>query len=77
MGGGLIYTPSLVYTQCMQIAHMAKTAAISVRVEPALKAAIEAAAKADDRTLAQYVERVRLAHLKSAGGPAQRSKEST
>ena len=34
---------------------MAKTAAISVRVDPKLKEALEAAAKADDRTLAQYV----------------------
>lgn len=46
---------------------MAKTAAISVRVEPALKEALEAAAKADDRTLAQYVERVLSAHLKGLG----------
>jgi predicted HicB family RNase H-like nuclease len=46
---------------------MARTAAISVRVEPALKEALEAAAKKDDRTLAQYVERVLIAHLRSEG----------
>ena len=46
---------------------MAKTAAISVRVEPTLKDALEAAAKKDDRTLAQYVERVLTAHLRAEG----------
>jgi predicted HicB family RNase H-like nuclease len=58
---------SFVNTQCMQSAHMAKTAAISVRVEPTLKDALEAAAKKDDRTLAQYVERVLTAHLRAEG----------
>ena len=60
-------TSSLVNIQCMQFTHMAKTAAISVRVEPSLKEALEAAARADDRTLAQYVERVLVAHLKLVG----------
>jgi hypothetical protein len=58
----------------MQIALMTKTAAISVRVDPKLKEALESAAKADDRTVAQYVERLLIAHLKSAGllnGPAR------
>ncbi|GLK71274.1 hypothetical protein GCM10017643_13890 [Ancylobacter dichloromethanicus] len=43
---------------------MARTAAISLRVEPAVKEALEAAAKADERTMAQYVERLLIAHLR-------------
>jgi hypothetical protein len=39
-----------------------KTAAISVRVNSDLKAAIEAAAKRDGRSLASYVERVLTLH---------------
>lgn len=46
---------------------MARTAAVSVRVEPAVKAALEQAARADDRTLAQYVERLLVAHLRERG----------
>ncbi len=46
---------------------MPKTAAISVRVEPALKEALEEAARRDERTLAQYVERVLAAHLRKEG----------
>ena len=36
---------------------MARSAAVSVRVEPAVKSALEEAARSDDRTVAQYVER--------------------
>jgi hypothetical protein len=43
---------------------MSRTAAISVRVEPDLKAALEKLASDDARTLAQYVERVLVVHLK-------------
>ncbi|KAA1052950.1 ribbon-helix-helix protein, CopG family [Azospirillum argentinense] len=43
---------------------MARTAAISVRVEDEVKAAVEKAAKDDGRTVAQYVERLLIAHLK-------------
>ena len=57
----------------MQNAHMTKTAAISVRVDPALKAALEAAAKADGRTLAQYVERALAAHLRNEDLLTQRA----
>ena len=46
---------------------MARTAAISVRVEDELKAAVEKAAKEDGRTVAQYVERVLIAHLRDKG----------
>ena len=42
---------------------MARTAPISLRVEDGTKAALEAAAKADGRTLAAYVERVLLMHI--------------
>jgi hypothetical protein len=46
---------------------MAKNAAISVRVEPEVKEAVEKAAKADDRTVAAYVERVLIQHLRDKG----------
>lgn len=39
-----------------------RTAPISVRTFPSLKAQLEAAAKVEGRTLAQYVERVLKAH---------------
>jgi hypothetical protein len=41
---------------------MAKTAAISVRVEPSLKAEIEMSARADGRSLGAYVERILVLH---------------
>lgn len=46
---------------------MARTAAISVRVEEDLKAAVEKAAQEDGRTVAQYVERLLIAHLREKG----------
>ena len=46
---------------------MAKTAAISVRVDGAVKAALEQVAKADDRTVAAYVERLIRDHLREKG----------
>jgi antitoxin component of RelBE/YafQ-DinJ toxin-antitoxin module len=42
---------------------MARTAAITTRVEPPVKSAFKALAKEDGRTIAQYVERLLLAHL--------------
>jgi hypothetical protein len=45
----------------------ARTAAISVRVRPAVKSALEQVAKADDRTMAQYVERLIIGHLRERG----------
>ena len=46
---------------------MNKTAAISVRVHPNVKDALERAAKDDDRKLAAYVERVLVQHLREKG----------
>ncbi len=46
---------------------MPRTAAISVRVEPELKAAIEKLGEDDHRTLAQYVERLLIDHVKARG----------
>ncbi len=43
---------------------MGKTAMLAMRVEPAVKEAIEKAAKADGRSVAQYVERILSAHLR-------------
>jgi Ribbon-helix-helix protein, copG family len=48
---------------------MAKNAAISVRVDPALKAQVEEAARADGRTVSQYVERLLVLHLSSMSSP--------
>jgi hypothetical protein len=44
-----------------------RVAAISVRVKPAVKAALEQAAKGDDRTVASYVERLVVKHLRERG----------
>ena len=46
---------------------MARTASIGIRVEPELKAAIDAAAKADNRTTAQWVELACKRALEAAG----------
>jgi hypothetical protein len=46
---------------------MARTAAISLRVDPELKAALEKLAKADGRSLAQFVERILLDRIKQEG----------
>lgn len=53
---------------------MARSAAVSVRVEPAVKSALEEAARSDDRTVAQYVERVLVAHLRERGLLPQESR---
>ncbi|WP_146208671.1 hypothetical protein [Azospirillum sp. TSO22-1] len=58
---------TLIVTHCVQVAFMARTAAISVRVEEDLKAAVEKAAKEDARTVAQYVERLLISHLREKG----------
>jgi hypothetical protein len=44
-----------------------RSAAITVRLEPVVKGALEKAAKRDDRTVAQYVERLILANLRQHG----------
>lgn len=46
---------------------MARDAAVSLRVEQAVKDALERAAKTDGRTIAQYVERLILADLRQKG----------
>jgi predicted HicB family RNase H-like nuclease len=46
---------------------MARTAAISLRVEEKVKKAIEKAAKRDERTVAQWVERAIVKVLKEGG----------
>lgn len=46
---------------------MARTASIGIRVEPEVKAAIENAARADDRTVAQWIERLMIKELRTKG----------
>lgn len=46
---------------------MAKTANLALRIPPDLKEALEAAAKADARTVSNYVEVLLTAHLKDKG----------
>jgi hypothetical protein len=46
---------------------MARTAAISIRVEPALKVLVEKAARADKRTVAQWVELLLVERLEEMG----------
>jgi hypothetical protein len=46
---------------------MSKTAALSIRIEPALKAALEQLAEADKRSLASYVEIVLQEHVDGTG----------
>jgi len=46
---------------------MARTASIGIRVQPEVKAAVEKAAKADDRTVAQWIERLMVRELREQG----------
>lgn len=46
---------------------MARTASIGIRVEPELKAAVEKAARDDDRTVAQWIERLMVRELRGKG----------
>lgn len=46
---------------------MARTAAIGLRVEPDVKAAVDNAAADDRRTVASFVEKVLVEHLERAG----------
>jgi hypothetical protein len=46
---------------------MAKTAAIGIRVEPAIKEAVERAAAADRRTVASLMEKVLVDWLEANG----------
>lgn len=42
---------------------MVRTAAVSIRVEPSVKEALEKLAREDGRSLASYVERILLNHI--------------
>jgi hypothetical protein len=46
---------------------LARTAALGLRIEPIVKEALEAAAKADRRTVASYVEKLIVADLEANG----------
>lgn len=46
---------------------MTKTAAISIRVDPEIKAAVKKAADADRRTVASMVEKVLVEYLANNG----------
>ena len=46
---------------------MSKTANLALRIQPDVKWALETAAKADGRSVSNYVERVLTEHLVSAG----------
>ena len=46
---------------------MTRTASLGIRIEPIVKAALEAAAKADRRTVASYVEKLILDDLEAKG----------
>jgi uncharacterized protein (DUF1778 family) len=50
---------------------MARTAAVSVRLKPEDKAALEKRAEADGRTVSQYVEQLILADAKAAKSKLQ------
>ncbi len=54
---------------------MAKTAALGLRIEPVVKAALLDAAKADRRTVASYVEMVLISHLEEKGLLPKRAAE--
>jgi hypothetical protein len=44
-----------------------RDASVSIKTLPDIKAALERAATDDDRTMAQYLERVLVAHLTEKG----------
>lgn len=46
---------------------MARTASIGIRVEPEVKAAVEKAAREEDRTVAQWIERLMIRELRERG----------
>lgn len=46
---------------------MAKTAAIGIRIEPEMKEALEAAAKAERRSVASYIEKLVADDLQARG----------
>ncbi|MDR6667238.1 ribbon-helix-helix protein, CopG family [Rhizobium sp. 1399] len=46
---------------------MAKTAALSIRIDEEVKKALEKAAEQEERSIASYVERLLKSHLKEKG----------
>lgn len=46
---------------------MAKTANLALRISPEIKTALEAAAKAEDRSVSYYVEAALRRHLENKG----------
>ena len=46
---------------------MTRTAAIGIRVEPEIKAAVEKAAAADRRTVASFIEKILVEYLEEHG----------
>ena len=46
---------------------MSKTANLALRISPDIKWALEGAAKAEGRTVSNYVERVLSEHLRASG----------
>ncbi|MBB3562350.1 hypothetical protein FHX06_003681 [Rhizobium sp. BK512] len=46
---------------------MTRTASLGIRVEPAVKSALESAAKADRRTVASYIEKLIVDDLETKG----------
>lgn len=46
---------------------MARTASIGIRIEPAVKQALETAAKSDRRTVAAYIEKLIVDDLEQKG----------
>lgn len=53
---------------------MARDAAVSVRIDPDIKAALEQVAEADGRTVSSYVERLIKAHLEEMRPEPARAK---
>jgi hypothetical protein len=47
--------------------NLARTASLGIRVEPAVKQALESAAKSDRRTVAAYVEKLIVDDLEAKG----------
>ncbi|MEN2980858.1 hypothetical protein WG924_27085 [Tistrella sp. 25B02-3] len=59
--------PTTISKQLQEEEPMARTAAIGIRVEPAVKAAAEKAAADDHRTLASLLEKLLVEHLRTSG----------
>lgn len=58
---------------CVTYAHMTakKTAAMNMRIDPQVRADIAALAQSQDRSLANYVERILKAHIEAEKAKAR------